>query len=65
MDAVLAHLNARLGGQADASPLLVGTGKDDVHLLVVMTGERGLAGAFNSNIVRMARDHTRCAAGEW
>lgn len=59
MDAILANLNSRLGGQAGASPLLVGTGKDDVHLLVVMTAERGLAGAFNSNIIRMSRDHIR------
>jgi F-type H+-transporting ATPase subunit gamma len=35
--------------------LLAGTGKDDVHLLVVATSERGLAGAFNANIVRAAR----------
>jgi F-type H+-transporting ATPase subunit gamma len=35
--------------------LLIGTGKDDVHLIVVVTGDRGLAGAFNSNIVRAAR----------
>mgnify|MGYP000166858623 CR=1 FL=1 len=42
-------------GGGDASPLLVGTGKDDVHLLVVMTAERGLCGGFNSTIVRLAR----------
>ena len=35
--------------------LLAGTGKDDTHLIVVATGDRGLAGAFNSNIVRAAR----------
>ena len=40
------HEPARQG----ASPLLVGTGKDQVHLLVVMTAERGLCGGFNSNI---------------
>ncbi len=55
MDAILANLNARLGSREGASPLLVGTGKDDVHLLVVMTAERGLAGAFNSSIARLAR----------
>ncbi|MEJ2117597.1 MAG: F0F1 ATP synthase subunit gamma, partial [Alphaproteobacteria bacterium] len=59
MDAILANLNARLGSKTSASPLLIGTGKSDVHLLVVMTAERGLAGAFNSNIIRMARDHIR------
>jgi len=35
--------------------LLAGTGKDDTHLIVLATGDRGLAGAFNSNIVRAAR----------
>ena len=52
---MLANLNARVTGQAGASPLLVGTGKDETHLLVVMTAERGLCGGFNSNIVRLAR----------
>ncbi len=56
MRAVMANLQRSLGDQtADVSPLLVGTGKDDVHLLVVMTAERGLCGGFNSNIVRKAR----------
>jgi F-type H+-transporting ATPase subunit gamma len=36
---------------------MVGTGNDKVHLLVVATAERGLCGAFNSSIVRLARDH--------
>ena len=47
------------GGIAPGSgpALLTGTGKDQVHLLVVCTGERGLCGAFNTAIVRMARDH--------
>lgn len=55
MDAVLANLNQALPSKEGASPLLVGTGKDDVHLLVVMTAERGLCGGFNSNIARKAR----------
>ena len=55
MDAVLANLNARVTDKAGASPLLVGTGKDEVHLLVVMTAERGLCGGFNSNIAQLAR----------
>jgi F-type H+-transporting ATPase subunit gamma len=59
MDAVLANLNARIGSKEGASPLLVGTGKDDVHLLVVMTAERGLAGAFSTNIARLARERVR------
>jgi F-type H+-transporting ATPase subunit gamma len=59
MEAILANLNTQLGSRKSISPLLAGTGKSDVHLLVVMTAERGLAGAFNSNIIRMARDHIR------
>jgi F-type H+-transporting ATPase subunit gamma len=54
MDRVLANLNKR-ANRAGASPLLVGTGKDETHLLVVMTAERGLCGGFNSNIARLAR----------
>jgi F-type H+-transporting ATPase subunit gamma len=54
MDRVLANL-ARRASKEGASPLLVGTGKDQVHLLVVMTAERGLCGGFNSNIARLAR----------
>ena len=55
MDAILANLNASLASREGASPLLVGTGSEQVHLLVVMTAERGLAGAFNSGISRLAR----------
>jgi F-type H+-transporting ATPase subunit gamma len=55
MDRVLANLNRRLASKEGASPLLVGTGKDEVHLLIVMTAERGLCGGFNTNIVRLAR----------
>jgi len=57
MEAVLANLAAALQGREGGSPLMIGTGKDKVHLLVVCTGERGLCGAFNSSIVRLARDH--------
>ena len=56
MDRVLANLNRRLPSKVGASPLLVGTGKDDKHLLVVMTAERGLCGGFNASIVRLARN---------
>lgn len=55
MDAVLASLAGKLSSREGASPLLVGTGKDDTHLLVVMTAERGLCGGFNSNIAKLAR----------
>ena len=54
MARVLANVNASLANRAGASPLLVGTGKDQVHLMVVMTAERGLCGGFNSNISRLA-----------
>jgi F-type H+-transporting ATPase subunit gamma len=57
MDKVLASLSAANAGNVDAPLLLSGTGKDQVHLLVVATGERGLAGGFNSSIIRLARDH--------
>jgi F-type H+-transporting ATPase subunit gamma len=55
MDRVLANLNKRIPSKAGASPLLVGTGRDSTHLLIVMTAERGLCGGFNSNIARLAR----------
>jgi len=57
MNKVLASLSAANAGNAGAPLLLSGTGKDQVHLLVVATGERGLAGGFNSSIIRLARDH--------
>jgi F-type H+-transporting ATPase subunit gamma len=55
MDRVLANLNQRITSREGLSPLLVGTGRDQVHLLVVMTAERGLCGGFNANIARLAR----------
>ena len=57
MGKVLAALGAVYDGQENAPLLLGGTGKDQVHLLVVATGERGLAGGFNSSIARLAREH--------
>ncbi len=56
MEAVLANLGAGVSG-ADAPRLLAGTGSDQVQLLIVCTAERGLCGAFNSSIVRLAREH--------
>ncbi|RYE83613.1 MAG: F0F1 ATP synthase subunit gamma [Hyphomicrobiales bacterium] len=56
MGKVLASLGAAYAGREDAPALLAGNGKDQVHLLVVATGERGLAGGFNSSIARLARD---------
>ena len=55
LNAVMSGLAASVGGSASAPRLLAGTGADTVHLLVVMTAERGLCGGFNSTIVRLAR----------
>jgi F-type H+-transporting ATPase subunit gamma len=59
MDAVVANIASAAAGSPGASPLLAGTGKDQVHLLLVCTGERGLSGAFNSSIVRLARERAQ------
>ncbi|MET2832009.1 F0F1 ATP synthase subunit gamma [Mesorhizobium shangrilense] len=59
MGSVLANITQAIGGGGDAPALMTGTGKDDVHLLVVCTAERGLCGGFNSQIARHARDHIR------
>ncbi|GIK48559.1 MAG: F0F1 ATP synthase subunit gamma [Hyphomonadaceae bacterium] len=55
MSRVIANLAAAVQGD-DAPALLRGAGKDQVHLLVVMTSERGLCGGFNTQIVRAARE---------
>ena len=57
MAGVLANLAGAFENQPGAPVLLAGNGKDKVHLLVVCTGDRGLCGAFNSSIARLARDH--------
>jgi F-type H+-transporting ATPase subunit gamma len=57
MQGVLANLAAGVAGQPGAPRLLAGTGRDDTHLLVVMTADRGLCGGFNTNIVKLARQH--------
>ncbi|GGC51089.1 F0F1 ATP synthase subunit gamma [Chelatococcus reniformis] len=56
MGQVLGNLAQGVAGQPGAPRLLAGTGSDQTHLLIVCTGERGLAGAFNSAIVRLARE---------
>jgi F-type H+-transporting ATPase subunit gamma len=55
MEAVMGGLAQSVGQSETAPRLLAGTGSDDVHMLVVMTAERGLCGGFNSSIVRLAR----------
>jgi F-type H+-transporting ATPase subunit gamma len=64
MDRVLGNIAAGMAGRQGAPRLLAGTGSDQVHLLIVATGERGLAGAFNSAIVRLAREHAIRLASE-
>jgi F-type H+-transporting ATPase subunit gamma len=59
MTRVLSSLAGAYAGRTDAPALLGGTGRDQVHLLVVATGERGLAGGFNSSIARLAREHAQ------
>ncbi len=56
MDAVISNIAGAAAGSGNAPALLAGTGNDKVHLLLVCTGERGLSGAFNSSIVRLARE---------
>ena len=63
MASVLANA-ARTASPAESPPLMTGTGKDSVHLLVVCTAERGLCGSFNSSIARLARDHARKLIGD-
>jgi F-type H+-transporting ATPase subunit gamma len=55
MRSVMGGLAASVGSSENAPRLLAGTGSDRVHLLVVMTAERGLCGGFNSSIARLAR----------
>jgi F-type H+-transporting ATPase subunit gamma len=64
MERMLASLGVAVANQPDAPKLLVGTGGDAVHLLVVMSGDRGLAGAFNTNIGRFARTRIRELEGQ-
>ena len=63
MGKVLANLAGGIGGSA-APALLAGNGRDQTHLLVVCTAERGLCGGFNSSIVRLAREHVNRLQGQ-
>jgi len=55
MERMLGELAAGVQGRSGAPPLLAGTGNDETHLIVVVTSDRGLCGAFNSSVVRSAR----------
>ena len=57
MGAVIANLAGGMMDNPSAPALLTGTGSDDRHLVIVATADRGLCGAFNTNIVRLARQH--------
>src|SRR4029077_11721699 len=59
MERVLASLAGRMTGLPGPPPLLVGTARDETHLLVVATSDRGLAGGFNSPILRGTRGRLR------
>jgi len=64
MDKVLGNIAAGAAGRDSAPKLLAGTGDDKVHLLLVCTGERGLCGAFNTSIVRLARERANALMAE-
>lgn len=64
MERMLASLGASVAGSPDAPRLLVGSGRDQVHLLVVITADRGLAGPFNTNVARFARNRIRALEAE-
>ena len=66
LESVVASLASKVTVSENSPKLLAGTGKDQTHLLVVATSDKGLAGAFNTNIARLARKHARdlTAAGK-
>src|SRR6201982_2078333 len=64
MEKVLGNIAASVAGLDTAPALLRGTGKDQVHMLVVCTAERGLCGPFNTAIVRLARERANTLVAE-
>ena len=64
MSKVLSNLASGVKDNPNAPALLAGTGKNQTHLLVVCTAERGLCGAFNSSIARLARDKAQALMAE-
>ena len=64
MERMLASLGSAVAGSPDAPRMLVGTGAEQAHLLVVVTADRGLAGPFNTNVGRFARARIRALEGE-
>jgi len=64
MSKVLGNIAASITPSPESPKLLVGSGKNDVHLLLVCTAERGLCGAFNSAIVRLAKERAASLAAD-
>ncbi|MBO6784781.1 MAG: F0F1 ATP synthase subunit gamma [Alphaproteobacteria bacterium] len=64
MERMLGSLAQSATAAGTAPPLMAGSGKDDVHLLVVMTTDRGLCGGFNGSIARWTRQHIHRLRGE-
>jgi F-type H+-transporting ATPase subunit gamma len=64
MEAMLARLATNVAGQPGAPRLLAGTGRDQVHLIIPVTADRGLAGAFNSAVGRQTRTLVRRLVSE-
>ena len=56
MNNIILNLSSSITDKDNASKFLIGTGKDDVHLCVVITADRGLCGGFNSNICKKAKN---------
>jgi F-type H+-transporting ATPase subunit gamma len=64
MERMLTSVAASAVSMAGAPPLLVGNGRDDVHLLIVMSSDRGLCGGFNGNVARWTRNRIRALTDE-
>ena len=57
MNNIILNLSEGISDKENAPKLLSGTGKDQIHLCVVMTSDRGLCGGFNSNIIKKAKSY--------
>ena len=57
MQNIILNLTKSISDPENAPKLLIGTGKDEIHLCVIMTADRGLCGGFNSNICKLAKNY--------
>src|SRR3981081_2325943 len=64
MEKVPGHIAMSITPSPESPKLLTGSGKNDIHLLLVCTAERGLCGAFNSSIVRLAKERANALTNE-